>query len=523
MSHPHTILTREWIRRRTTWVDAEGGGTRKAGREEEARPGVVLESSTADFMKLKVYASRRSRACWVTVDAVKTAAEPEEWTLSLRGCALLGKKRIEQLTRTCQEAVDGGNDDLPGYLRGVRVLCRTMWTDRFLPARSEIRAIRRRLRERTEDEGASAKITRANEREGQLTISTRCGRYKCRMDFHVPDGYPERRVVVHVSGPSFPQRMTATYENVANDVARKCAIGMNATIALAASVGQGDDDELRAKKKKTSSKDANDGTVRSADLTKIKNDLRFLKKASDLRQVNGTKAWSSKAHVVKRNNATRRRARRELKQMTRREVEAEESAEKERVDRDAEIARARCRGLDLHDQPTPHLAVIAEYLLDHFALHLPVAPCGLCDEPLLPSDPRTLVLKDNRTSEASTSNTTKRPTAARRRKERKASRRRRPIRLYCGHWFHHQCLDRSFTRPPFKPKPCPSCGKHMYHKAWPSDFKKLEKRWANEQATKREREEIAHLLGFGVGDEFERTNKDTDPVREKSSGYDHMF
>ena len=60
----------------------------------------------------------------------------------------------------------------------------------------------------------------------------------------------------------------------------------------------------------------------------------------------------------------------------------------------------------------------------------------------------------------------------------------------------------------------------MYHKSWPSDVKMLEKRWASEQAKKREVGEIGLLLGFGVDDEFAN---DDDPLHDRGSAYDKMF
>lgn len=91
---------------------------------------------------------------------------------------------------------------------------------------------------------------------------------------------------------------------------------------------------------------------------------------------------------------------------------------------------------------------------------------------------------------------------------------KRATRIYCGHWFHYACLARFITEPPFG-KPCPvrvcarspprialtpsplcgrglpqTCGKTVQHPDWPSDVKKLEKRWAHTQAKKREVDEV---------------------------------
>ena len=76
-----------------------------------------------------------------------------------------------------------------------------------------------------------------------------------------------------------------------------------------------------------------------------------------------------------------------------------------------------------------------------------------------------------------------------------------PERLFCGHWFHFKCLDEHLTTPPFE-KMCPACDRRMFHPKWSSDLKKLEKRWAVEQAHARELSEITDLLDMASDDEF---------------------
>jgi|TARA_B100000524_G_scaffold343177_1_gene239008 hypothetical protein len=69
------------------------------------------------------------------------------------------------------------------------------------------------------------------------------------------------------------------------------------------------------------------------------------------------------------------------------------------------------------------------------------------------------------------------------------------VRVFCGHWFHASCVDPFMCEPPFD-KPCPTCHKPIYHPRWTSNKKLLEKRWAYEQAAKREVDDVVDFLGM---------------------------
>lgn len=70
-----------------------------------------------------------------------------------------------------------------------------------------------------------------------------------------------------------------------------------------------------------------------------------------------------------------------------------------------------------------------------------------------------------------------------------------PQRVSCGHWFHHQCLDKFITEPPFG-KECEHCpGKIVRHPLWTDDVKVLEKMWAVQQAKARELDDVGDFLG----------------------------
>lgn len=73
--------------------------------------------------------------------------------------------------------------------------------------------------------------------------------------------------------------------------------------------------------------------------------------------------------------------------------------------------------------------------------------------------------------------------------------------LCSSHWWHHNCLNKVLTKPPFGLQGCPKCGLRIWHHEWERDIKRLERRWAAKQARDRELNEVADSFG-GLGEEF---------------------
>ena len=71
----------------------------------------------------------------------------------------------------------------------------------------------------------------------------------------------------------------------------------------------------------------------------------------------------------------------------------------------------------------------------------------------------------------------------------------RPIRTYCGCWYHYECLNKFMTEPPFG-NACPTegCGRRVFHPDWPDDIKTLDRAWSALKARKREIEDISMLF-----------------------------
>jgi hypothetical protein len=185
----------------------------------------------------------------------------------------------------------------------------------------------------------------------------------------------------------------------------------------------------------------------------IKDDLKYLKQASELRGMRDDKQMRRK--LV-------RMARKENAKM----VEEEQRSK-------AELLARRMAKLKINSgagkDPQPSVYALASHLHRNLTL-LPNHKCQVCKKKLLPSEPSKLA-----------SISPKKP--------------KYPIMAHCGHWLHYKCIDEHLTTPPFV-KNCAVCGDRISHTNWTSDIAKLEKRWAQEQAKKRELTEIASMMGF---------------------------
>ncbi|CAK8683370.1 uncharacterized protein LOC143450893 [Clavelina lepadiformis] len=119
--------------------------------------------------------------------------------------------------------------------------------------------------------------------------------------------------------------------------------------------------------------------------------------------------------------------------------------------------------------PSPHIKKVMEFLIKGCAKRYPLETCPLCDDLTLPEDPKEIInnAKDAKYAE----------------------------RIYCGHLYHHGCLDKYMKTPPFQEgKKCPKCSHRIYHDKWNINPKLAEDRWAHQEARQRELDEVMDFL-----------------------------
>jgi len=121
-------------------------------------------------------------------------------------------------------------------------------------------------------------------------------------------------------------------------------------------------------------------------------------------------------------------------------------------------------------QPRPSLLPVLNFLIRDGVKRFPVADCPLCHRRSFPEDPADVVVDSNADLYVE--------------------------KVYCGHLFHHKCLDVFMKTPPFDGgKKCPDCAKRIYHDKWNASPEVAEARWAHEQAKHRELADVVDFLG----------------------------
>lgn len=139
-----------------------------------------------------------------------------------------------------------------------------------------------------------------------------------------------------------------------------------------------------------------------------------------------------------------------------------------------EIARtSTMKPLDIKKRanfsPNPHVYEIIKFLTQDCIKTYPKAVCPLCKKQCLPDDPKDVVKNGEHANYVE--------------------------RIYCGHLYHHGCLDSYMKAPPFKGgKKCVVCGKRVAHDKFNIPPRIAEQRWAHCEARKREIDEITDFL-----------------------------
>jgi hypothetical protein len=209
----------------------------------------------------------------------------------------------------------------------------------------------------------------------------------------------------------------------------------------------------------------------------LKRDVTVLKQISELRDVAAKSSKSTYDGV--RVRAERKAARRDLKRLARAEVAHDE----EELLKQVELEEQEMIDLlktQMSDTATPSLLPVVKFVVEELVCRMPSEPCQSCLKPVLPTVPASSVDLESLTDKES-------------KKVKKGWLQKRPVRTFCGHWLHYDCLDEWLTTPPFI-RQCPVCGKRIWHPDWPEDVKQVERAWQNEQARKREMADVADFL-----------------------------
>jgi len=356
--------------------------------------------------------------------------------------------------------------------------------NKFLPCWKELKqCLTLVMNDKSDDDDSTISIIEA---KGKIKLKLCRGKYFYNCSIVIDEGYPTtmthedwgKPCVLTLTSTNFPPKIETMLTSQAREVVRRMQDGMTSEQAhlMSNPIPQPkmmDDD---SKKK--------DVTVRitKESLKGIKHDVETLSRVRDLREVNATRV-QGKAHVLASHAKERKAARKEIHKITGHERAADEDQWQQ-----DEKARLAGYGIPDHDgstNPQPSLLALVTFLKEKIQ-HLPEAKCPCCQTLALPSDPNKLKALYVASSECKTD---------KEKKERKLARALRPIRCYCGCWYHFQCLDKFMTEPPFGIA-CPTegCGRRVFHPDWPADISQLEREWASHQARLREIQDAAMFL-----------------------------
>ena len=325
----------------------------------------------------------------------------------------------------------------------------------------------------------------AVETKGKLKIALRNGRYFYRFSAVIDPGYPStlrhedygRPCAVQMEGTNFPPKIEVLLTSQARDLVNQLQDGMASEDALRKS------NPVRLPKTfKDNKREPTEARLTQKALKGLKHDIETLSQVRDLREVNAATKGGD-ARVKSHSKRERKDARRDIKKITDKEIAMD--AEQEEKDRQWQLEeKARLAGYKFTEldgsNPQPSLLTLVTFLAREVQ-RLPEERCPVCGTRTLPSDPEELMSLYLITSGARTE---------KEKRERKLAKKKRPMRTYCGCWYHHSCLDKFMTEPPFGAE-CPTedCGRRVYHPEWPGDMSELERAWASHQARSREIED----------------------------------
>jgi hypothetical protein len=301
----------------------------------------------------------------------------------------------------------------------------------------------------------------ANDKEGLIQLRFQQGNYRNSITVRVPPAYPEEGVQVEITHSSFPFEIYNMYKAQADEISRRCVAGFSADQAVRSS------NETRMATLNATPSGESKERLTTGNLKNLKHDVNVLKQMNELRQVNSARDKRNQGTV--HSTAERREARKDLRRLAKAESAADALREKEMLEME-QREMLELMGTKISETAQPSLVPTVKYIIEEFALRLPIEPCQNCRKNVFPDDPSDKALSDT-------------------------SSKLRPMRSLCGHWLHHDCLNTWLTTPPFA-RNCPACERRVWHPDWPSDIKQLERAWQNQEARKREMSDVSDFMGF---------------------------
>ncbi|KAL7552359.1 hypothetical protein ACHAWF_015656 [Thalassiosira exigua] len=338
-----------------------------------------------------------------------------------------------------------------------------------------------------------------SESKGKIKLSLHNEAYYYICSITVDPAYPDfspatggKSCLLQVQSTNFSSAIEKMLTSQAEEIVRRMQEGLSSERALQMSnpIKVPKNFHLNTEEFKEGMK----GRITNETIQNIKHDTEALKRVSDLRksEASAVRASGDNGYVDMKALAKERKdARRTIQKLTEAERAADLKAEEKEREWQLEEKKRLAGYYDMYNVPTggtidpqPCLLVLVTFLIEK-ARGLVSQKCPCCKERVLPANPRDL--GDMYGGSSGCSGKDKQAV--------KARKKLRPMRTYCGCWYHKSCLNTFLTEPPFGLEcPTENCGRRVFHPDWPGDISHLEREWAAKQARLREIEDAMLFL-----------------------------
>jgi hypothetical protein len=360
----------------------------------------------------------------------------------------------------------------PQLVEAVQLVQRLVCDNLLIGCWDEIRQAKTLL-------GDSLGTLKLSEKTGSIGLSVTSAGHTVEVTLRIPDAYPAEPVAAEVQRSTFPADVTSSFTLKLAEMTNRLSQG----VAVEASAARKPVVGAESVRGVDSVQPGEGGRLgeRAKELTKLKT-----KKAADevsvdlsshgIHELKTDREFLHQFANVRGSHEQRKDRRRLVHVQNKQDAEAAAAA-----------AARRAAHLSTGRQPLRSVLAAIRFVAEEWVLRMSREPCQICERLVLPHP----VTGATHGTECSTAGCEGGGGGG------GAYHKSDPIRTLCGHWYHFGCLDPHLTAPPFDKK-CAACGAPIEHAHWTKAGQRalLEKRWAFEEARRREVGDVSDFLGL---------------------------
>ena len=351
----------------------------------------------------------------------------------------LSKKIESEMKRQCECL----KEDWGQIVACFRFLIHFIDTNRFIPCWRELKLVA----EMVQKEARISKSIENNDKknvssisfdeiQGKIRIKLCHNEYFYTLAIVIDEGYPSTMTIanwgkacdIRVIKTNFPPKIEMMMTAQAKDLVRKMQDGLSSDHALSQSNPIKEPKDFRKQAGKDIEVRLTQGVLKG-----LKQDTETLKKVNELREIDSaTLSFNAKAkaHASKDRKDARRNIRKITASEISNDIESEEREKQWQIEEKARLAGYDSSQFD-GSNPQPSLQTLVQFLVGRI-WKLPEEKCPACSKLVLPLNPKILQSiyqkADNVTDEKM-------------KKERAKCKKKRPVRTFCGCWYHCKLFD----------------------------------------------------------------------------------